>query len=68
MELSVFRYQSRAVMADCRRDDLIGGVSRGECGRELAAFDQNSGRQLGHMKTLNADREVQPLSKWAIQN
>jgi hypothetical protein len=67
MELSVFRYQSRAVMADCRRDDLIGGVS-GEWGRELAGFDQNSGRQLGHVKTLNADRKVQPVSKRAIQN
>jgi hypothetical protein len=49
MELSVLRYESRAVMAHRCHNHLIGGVS-GEWGRELAAFDQNSGRQLGHVR------------------
>jgi hypothetical protein len=57
MELSVLRYEPRAVMADCRHNHLIGGISR-KWGRKLAAFDQNSRRQFGYVKTLNADRKL----------
>jgi hypothetical protein len=57
MELSVLRYEPRAVMADCRHNHLIGGISR-KWGRQLAAFDQNSRRQFGYVKTLNADRKL----------